>query len=88
MSLRQWSAVPWEYAGKEVWVRGGQRDVEARYGAERIAVHAQAPRLHQIVTRGRTSRGDSARGDSAFPQDADPYGTECAGSGAATTGGE
>jgi len=43
-------SVPWLYAGKEVWVRDQGRYVEVRYGAERIAVHAQAVRHHQVVT--------------------------------------
>jgi len=50
-------SVPWEYAGKEVWVRGNARDVEVRYGSERIAVHDQAVRLHQVVTRGEHHEG-------------------------------
>ena len=43
-------SVPWLYAGKEVWVRDHGRYVEVRYGAERIAMHAQAVRHHQVVT--------------------------------------
>lgn len=43
-------SVPWLYAGKEVWVRDHGRYVEVRYGAERIAVHAQAIRHHQVIT--------------------------------------
>ena len=50
-------SVPWEYAGKEVWVRDDHRDVEVRYGAQRIAVHAQAVRLHQVVTRSEHHEG-------------------------------
>lgn len=64
---------PWEYAGQEVWVRDDRRDIEVRYGAERIAAHTQAVRLHQVVTRRRTSPRYSARGGSTFGQDADPY---------------
>ncbi len=45
-------SVPWEYAGKEVWVRECGRDIEVRYGAERIAAHAPAVRQHQVVTIG------------------------------------
>jgi hypothetical protein len=44
-------SVPWQLAGKEVWVRDRGADIEIRYGAERIAVHAQAVRRHQIVTQ-------------------------------------
>ena len=43
-------SVPWKYAGKEVWVRDSGRDVEVRHSSERIAVHAQAMRRHQIIT--------------------------------------
>jgi hypothetical protein len=57
MSLRQWSTVPWEYAGKEVWVREQGRDIEVRHGAERIAAHAPAVRRHQVVTIGEHHEG-------------------------------
>jgi transposase len=43
-------SVPWLYAGREVWVRDYDRYVEIRYGTERIAVHVQAVRPHQVVT--------------------------------------
>ncbi len=42
-------SVPWQYAGKQVWVRekgGGM--VEVHYGERRIAEHAQAPGKHRI----------------------------------------
>jgi transposase len=44
-------SVPWEYAGKEVWVRQLGEQVEVRYGGERVAVHARARRKHQLVTQ-------------------------------------
>jgi transposase len=44
-------SVPWEYAGKQVWVRNSDCDVEIRYGAQRIARHMRAPRKHVIVTQ-------------------------------------
>jgi len=44
-------SVPWQYAGKEVWVRQQGDHVEVRYGAERIAWHAQTAKRHQIVTQ-------------------------------------
>jgi transposase len=44
-------SVPWEYAGKQVWVRNCDCDVEIRYGAQRIARHRQTPRKHVIVTQ-------------------------------------
>ena len=58
-------SVPWQYAGKEVWVRDQGRYVEVRYGAERIAVHCQAVRRHQVVTHSRASRGHSTRQQAA-----------------------
>ncbi len=50
-------SVPWQYAGKEVWVRDQGGEVEVRYGAERIAAHAPAARRHQIVTRSEHHQG-------------------------------
>ncbi len=50
-------SVPWQYAGKEVWVREQGGDVEVRYGAERIALHAQAAGRHQIVTQSEHHQG-------------------------------
>lgn len=50
-------SVPWQYAGKEVWVRVQGGDVEVRYGAERIALHAQAAKRHQIVTQSEHHQG-------------------------------
>jgi Mu transposase, C-terminal domain len=44
-------SVPWEYAGKQVWVRDPENHVEVRYGAQRIARHMPAPRKHVIVTQ-------------------------------------
>jgi DNA replication protein DnaC len=43
-------SVPWQYVGKEVWVRERGIDVEVHYGGQRIAVHARAERRHQIIT--------------------------------------
>jgi transposase len=52
-------SVPWQYAGREVWVRpaGGTGEVEVLYGGARIAVHATAPRRHAVVTRAEHHRG-------------------------------
>jgi transposase len=50
-------SVPWQYAGKEVWVRQQEREVEVRCGAELIARHAPAVRRHQIVTRSEHHEG-------------------------------
>jgi transposase len=50
-------SVPWQYAGKEVWVREQDRDVEVFCGAELIARHMPAIRRHQTVTRGEHHAG-------------------------------
>ena len=44
-------SVPWKYAGKEVWVLESGCDVEVRHGGERIAMHGQAEKRHQVITR-------------------------------------
>jgi transposase InsO family protein len=43
-------SVPWQYAGREVWVRAQGGLVEVHYGGERIAVHPPAKRKHQVIT--------------------------------------
>jgi transposase len=50
-------SVPWQYAGKEVWVRDHGGEVEVRYGAERIALHEQAADRHQVVTQNEHHQG-------------------------------
>jgi transposase len=50
-------SVPWEYAGRSVWVRERGREVEVHYGRERIAIHSQAPRKHVVVTQADHHRG-------------------------------
>lgn len=50
-------SVPWQYAGKEVWVREHDGAVEVRYGAERIAWHAPAAKRHQVITQGAHHQG-------------------------------
>lgn len=50
-------SVPWEYAGRSVWVRECGREVEVRYGRERIAIHSQALRKHAVVTQTNHHRG-------------------------------
>jgi transposase len=49
-------SVPWQYAGKDVWVceHGGR--VEIFHGAERIAMHDRAAR-RQVVTQAEHHRG-------------------------------
>src|SRR5262249_48342836 len=44
-------SVPWQYAGREVWVRGHGIDVEVYYGGQRIAMHSRAVHRHQAVTQ-------------------------------------
>jgi hypothetical protein len=43
-------SVPWQFVGKEVWVREQGADVEVYYGGQRIALHGRAERRHQIIT--------------------------------------
>jgi len=52
-------SVPWQYAGREVWVRhgSGSGEVEVLYGGARIAVHARAPHVHAVVTRAEHHHG-------------------------------
>jgi len=50
-------SVPWEYAGRSVWVRECDRNVEVHYGRERIAVHNPAPHRHVVVTEAEHHRG-------------------------------
>jgi len=42
-------SVPWQYVGKEVWVRAGAGEVEVRYGGSAIAHHPLATRKHMVV---------------------------------------
>jgi transposase len=50
-------SVPWQYAGREVWVRERNADIDVLYGSERIARHARAPRQHAVVTRAEHHQG-------------------------------
>jgi hypothetical protein len=43
-------SVPWQYVGKEVWVREMAGEVDVLDGRARIAVHARARRKHEVVT--------------------------------------
>ena len=43
-------SVPWQYAGKDVWVRESERNVEVHHGSQLIARHAPAVRNHQVIT--------------------------------------
>ena len=44
-------SVPWQYAGKEVWVCEHGDDIEVHCGAERIAVHQRSICKHQVITQ-------------------------------------
>jgi hypothetical protein len=43
-------SVPWQYVGKEVWVRELADEVDVLDGRARIAVHSRARRKHEVVT--------------------------------------
>jgi transposase len=49
-------SVPWQYAGKDVWVHERAGRIEIDCGAERIAVHDRAGR-HRVVTNSEHHRG-------------------------------
>jgi len=44
-------SVPWNFVGKQVWVRERGPDLEIHYGAERIATHPAAQHRYQVVTQ-------------------------------------
>ena len=50
-------SVPWSFAGRQVWVREHDQEVEVCYGHQRIAVHARAPRKHQVITQAEHHHG-------------------------------
>jgi transposase len=50
-------SVPWQYAGRSVWVRERLEEVEVHYGRERIAAHEKVDRKHSIVTQPEHHRG-------------------------------
>jgi transposase len=50
-------SVPWEYAGRTVWVRECGCDVEVHFGRERIAVHHEASHRHMVLTQAEHHRG-------------------------------
>ena len=65
-------SVPWQYAGKEVWVREHGVDVEVHYGGERIADACPAPSAATRSSRSpTTSRRHSAGQRENRWQDAD-----------------
>jgi hypothetical protein len=50
-------SVPWQYAGREVWVRDRSEEIEVLYGGARIAEHSRAPRRHTVMTRAEHHHG-------------------------------
>jgi hypothetical protein len=56
-------SVPWQYAGKEVWVREQGADVEVHYDGRRIAVHERAVSKHQVITQRVHHEGIPLGGD-------------------------
>lgn len=50
-------SVPWQFAGKQVWVREHGGEVEVRFGAEQIAAHLPATKRHQVITQDDHHRG-------------------------------
>ncbi len=50
-------SVPWEYAGRSVWVRERGDDLEVHYGRDRIASHGQARHKHLVVTQAEHHQG-------------------------------
>jgi transposase len=56
-------SVPWQYVGKDVWVRDQGTDIEVRYGGDQIAVHPRATRKHQLITERRHHQGIPLGGD-------------------------
>jgi hypothetical protein len=57
-------SVPWQYAGKEVWVREQDGQVEVLYSAERIAAHAPAVKRHEVITHNEHHQGIPLGGSS------------------------
>ena len=50
-------SVPWNYVGRQVWVRECSGSVEVHFGQQRIAVHGQAGRKHAVITEPEHHRG-------------------------------
>jgi hypothetical protein len=44
-------SVPWQHAGKDVWVHEQNNTIEIRSGSQRIALHARASKRHRVVTQ-------------------------------------
>jgi hypothetical protein len=50
-------SVPWQYAGREVWVRESSGGVDVWCGGERVAQHARAVHRQAVVTRSEHHQG-------------------------------
>lgn len=50
-------SVPWEYAGRQVWIQPRENTFEVRYAGERIAHHQLAETKHAVVTIAEHHRG-------------------------------
>jgi transposase len=50
-------SVPWQFAGREVWVHEQSGDVEVHYGEQRIAAHSKTAREHLTATQPEHHRG-------------------------------
>jgi hypothetical protein len=55
-------SVPWQYAGRDVWVREQAGQLEIHCGSEKIAVHEPAER-HRVITHADHHRGIPVGGD-------------------------
>ena len=55
-------SVPWQYAGRDVWVREKAEQIEIHCGSEKIAVHDRVAR-HRVVTNADHHRGIPLGGD-------------------------
>jgi transposase len=49
-------SVPWQFAGKDVWLRECEQRLEVHYGAERIALHEKVAR-HRTMIQAEHHRG-------------------------------
>jgi transposase len=50
-------SVPWQFAGRDVWVHERSGDVEVHYGEQRIAAHSKTLREHLTVIQPEHHRG-------------------------------
>jgi hypothetical protein len=50
-------SVPWEFAGRQVWVQPRDSGIDVRFGSRRIACHRLASRKHEVITVAEHHRG-------------------------------